>query len=203
MKGLSKWMGEVQRLGKGGWLLGLGLLGVALLASASLFPTPSGAPAPKPGAPAAEGPVGTAGGAGAPDGAYAAQIESALAQTLSEMRGAGEVSVRVFLESGERHEYARKTTGDTRTTQESDRAGTSRVTSEERQETEVTVVRGAGGGSDQPVVVVTHLPEVRGVLVLASGASDPAVRQELTRAVRTALNLPAHRVRVLPKESEG
>jgi stage III sporulation protein AG len=106
----------------------------------------------------------------------------------------------VFLGSGPRYEYARRTTGDTRTTQETDRGGTSHVTSEQHEEGEVTVMRGAGGGEDQPVVVVTHLPEVDGVLIVASGAGDPEVRAELTLAVETALHLPAHRVRVLTKE---
>jgi stage III sporulation protein AG len=129
-------------------------------------------------------------------------VEAVLAETLSQVAGAGQVSVRVFLDSGPRYEYARKTADDTRTTQESDRSGTSRITSERREEGEVTVRRGGSGGEDVPVVVMTHLPAVRGVLVVAGGAADPTVRAELSRAVQTALGLPPHRVTVLAKEAE-
>lgn len=181
-------------------MLILGLLGVALLAWSNLDVHPTTAP-PAPdtsGEPAAEGRA----GAGVTGEEYAAKLEETLARTLSGTAGAGEVRVHVFLESGPRFEYARKTTEDTRTTQESDRTGTSRVTSEQHEEGEVTLMRGATSGQDQPVVVVTHLPAVRGVLVVASGAADPVVRAELAKAVQTALNLAPHRVRVLAKEGE-
>lgn len=189
--------------GKGGGLLVLGLVGVALLGWGNLWSAPVGAPAARaPGKPEA--------GQGAPGEAdrtavtqdYAAELQRTLEETLAEVAGAGQVSVRVFLGTGPRHEYARRTSGDTRTTQETDRSGTSRVTAEQHHEGEVTLVKGQGNTEDLPVVVVTHLPEVEGVLVVASGASDPQVKQELSQAVATALHLPAHRVRVLAKEGQ-
>ncbi|HHW14268.1 MAG TPA: stage III sporulation protein AG [Firmicutes bacterium] len=206
LDGLNRWREKLQGSARKGWLLVLGLAGVLLLALGNFSPSdhrPSTVPGPgglagaaQPNQPKEQGPA-----AGALDGeAYAAQLERALAETLSQVSGAGTVSVRVFLASGPRREYARKTSGDTRTTQESDRTGTSRVTTEQHEEGEVTVMRGESGGSDVPVVVVTHLPEVRGVLVVASGAGDPLVRSELAKAVGTALNLPLHRIEVLAKE---
>lgn len=198
---LTKAWGRLRGTGKAGGLLILGLVGVALLGWGNLWGATGGSPA-------ATAPTKTEAGRAAEEPAvgaarsqeYAAEVQRTLEETLAEVAGAGQVSVRVFLGSGPRYEYARRTSGDTRTTQETDRAGTSRVTSEEHDEGEVTLVKGQGDTEDQPVVVVTHLPEVEGVLVVASGASDPSVRQELSQAVTTALHLPAHRVRVLAKE---
>lgn len=187
---------RVKKLGRTGWLLLLGLLGVLLLAWGSFTApatAPAGSKAPEP-APATVRDEG--------EESFAPRLEASLAQTLSQVAGAGRVSVRVFLSSGPRYEYARKTTGETRTTQESEKGGVSRVTSEQRDEGEVTIMRGETGGRDEPVVVVARVPEIQGVLVVAEGASDPLVRVELTRAVETALGLPAHRVRVLAKEAE-
>ncbi len=198
--GLTDLLTRLRLAGKGGWLLLLGLLGLLLLAWGNLFTAPADSqPSRRPSA--GETPAASPEEAGDAD-QYALRLAEALTQTLSQVQGAGQVSVRVFPGSGPRYEYARKTTGDTRTTQETDRSGTSRVTSEQHEEGEVTVMRGEPGGKDQPVVVVTHLPEVQGVLVVASGAGDPVVRAELTRAVQTALNLPPHRVRVLAREGE-
>lgn len=202
-QGLGRLWGQLKGAGRSRWLLLLGLLGVVLLAWGNLATPSSSTPTT---APTTGGLTGTqtSGSRTAPAGTgdeYSVKLEATLAETLSQVAGAGKVTVRVFLGSGPRYEYARKTTGDTRTTQETDRAGTSRVTSEQHEEGEVTVMRGQTGGQDQPVVVVTQLPEVQGVLVVASGAADPAVRAELTRAVQTALHLPPHRVQVLTKEA--
>ncbi|MDI6870020.1 MAG: stage III sporulation protein AG [Bacillota bacterium] len=199
--GLEDWRAKVRQVGKSAWLLLLGLLGVLLLALGNFPSTPASAPASPQTAAGGAAPVVPPAQAAASD-EYTARLEEALAGTLSQVAGAGRVSVRVFLASGPRYEYARKTTGETRTTQESDRDGTSRVTSEQHEEGEVTVIRGEPGGKDVPVVVVTRLPEIQGVLVAASGAVDPVVRAELAKAVETALNLPPHRVRVLAKEGE-
>ncbi|MGE5552789.1 MAG: hypothetical protein ACM3XZ_02555 [Betaproteobacteria bacterium] len=205
---LRQWWARLRQAGKNGWLLLLGLLGVVLLAMGSLSPGSTDAPVTRFGEAGTKHPTSPHAGEDSPAAAaseadqYAVELEQALAETLSQVAGAGDVSVRIFLASGPRYEYARKTSADTRTTQESDPGGSSRVISEQHEEGEVTVRRGGAGGEDVPVVVVTHLPAVQGVLVVASGATDPMVRAELSRAVQTALNLPPHRVRVLAKEGE-
>lgn len=178
----------------------VGIAGIVLLAGTSLL-APS-RPREAPVTPPVKAEATRASQVGAGDDDYAAQLEQALSETLSAVEGAGSVKVKVFLESGPRYEYAEKRTGETRTTQESDKGGTSRITSEQRQDGEVTVTRTQTGSGEEPVVVVAHLPEVRGVLVVAGGADDPAVRRELVRAVETALGLPAHRVQVMAKEGE-
>ena len=53
---------------------------------------------------------------------------------------------------------------------------------------------------EAPFVTEELLPRVRGVIVTARGVSDEAKNALITRAVSTALDVPLHRVRVLPKD---
>ena len=44
------------------------------------------------------------------------------------------------------------------------------------------------------------MPQVAGVMVTVKGEGGIRLLEEVDSAVRTALNLPAHRVKVLPME---
>ncbi|MCL2229416.1 MAG: stage III sporulation protein AG, partial [Firmicutes bacterium] len=50
-----------------------------------------------------------------------------------------------------------------------------------------------------PIVVTETKPQIRGVVVVASGASDPGVRLAILRAVQTLVGDPGVRVEVLAR----
>ncbi|MBO8125879.1 MAG: hypothetical protein H0Z38_01440 [Firmicutes bacterium] len=130
---------------------------------------------------------------------YVAQYEESLRKTVSAIAGVGEVTVDVFLASSPRKEYARSTDATEKTVQDQSTSGAvSKVTSEVRSNSQITLRR--AGTWEEPLVVQTFAPAIQGVLVVAEGAEDPRVRLELSRAVQTALGIPAHRVRVMSKE---
>ena len=52
----------------------------------------------------------------------------------------------------------------------------------------------------EPFVVKEIYPEIQGVVVVADGADDILVRQNITNAVTTALNIAPHKVCVVKKE---
>ncbi len=56
------------------------------------------------------------------------------------------------------------------------------------------------GSGEAPFVTEELLPRVRGVIVTARGVSDEVKNALITRAVSTALDVPLHRVKVLPKD---
>jgi stage III sporulation protein AG len=56
----------------------------------------------------------------------------------------------------------------------------------------------AGGSSSRPLA--ESQPAVLGVVVVASGAANPTVRQEITDAVETLLQIQPYQVLVLPNE---
>ena len=55
------------------------------------------------------------------------------------------------------------------------------------------------GDKETPVVLRTEKPKVRGVLVVAKGVDNIQVKAMVKEAVIKALDVPAHRVSVSPK----
>jgi len=115
---------------------------------------------------------------------------------LSLIAGAGEVAVSITYRSGPRQDVVQDVSHTTRRTEEKEPSGTTRVTEEEQETVQTVMARPQG--QDQPVISRQEAAEIAGVLVVATGARDPQVREMLTRAVQTLLGLPAHRVQVVP-----
>lgn len=56
------------------------------------------------------------------------------------------------------------------------------------------------GSLESTVVLVEHAPKVKGVLVVAKGASDPRVKLRLISAVQALLNIKADLIEVIEGE---
>ncbi|MDX9872097.1 MAG: hypothetical protein RBT41_06735 [Clostridia bacterium] len=120
-----------------------------------------------------------------------------LADTLSQIEGAGSVAAAVTLESGYVKEYAKNESKDSSTTQERDNAGGVRTTDTANARAEHVFAQ----NSNEALITTELAPQIRGVLIVAEGASDSEVKANLSRAVQAMLNIPAHRVMVVSKES--
>ena len=183
-------------------LIFLLLLGLALLLAGSLFnrPKPAGRSSvtdAQQSVPAATTELGPQGYAD-----YEKSLDAELERILSLVEGAGRVTVSVTLESGPRYRYAENENTTERRTDEKDKAGGVRTITEIIRNLQMVLTR-QGNGPEKPVLEEVQRPVVRGVLVVAPGASDSRVRARLTEAVRTYLNLPACRVTVVPKTNGG
>lgn len=170
--------------------------GVSLLILLNAASRPAAAPERVP--PAA--PAAAAGAAETPIGMEAA-LAGELAAILSGVEGAGRVRVQVSLDGGVERVFALDRTRNATTTEERDRSGGLRVITQDDAQDKVVAVQ--GGGGQEPLVRQVLRPQVRGVLIVAEGARDPAVRDTLARAVQTALGVPLHRVTVLAGNTEG
>lgn len=127
----------------------------------------------------------------------AREMEGRLEEVLSEVQGAGRVTVRITLVSGPRYDYAINVSTNERQVREGSEAN--RTTEERTREDNLVLVQG-GGGQQQPVVVEERQPQVQGVLVVADGAVKPEVQWALTRAVQTLLNVAPHQIEVLARQ---
>ncbi|KUK36352.1 hypothetical protein [Thermacetogenium phaeum] len=127
-------------------------------------------------------------------------LERRLEAILSSVAGSGAVQVTVTMAAGPEHIYAKNLSKQNRTTEERDQAGGNRITTEVNEDGNLVLVQSVSGGKEEPVLIRTTRPEIAGVLVLAEGADNPALREELSRAVETVLAIPPHKVTVLPKE---
>lgn len=126
---------------------------------------------------------------------YAASQEDKLEQLLTSMEGVGNVEVMLTFVSSEELVVEKDAPTVRSNTVEKDSAGGNRTISDF--ETGDTTVYSNISGDSVPYVVKTLNPRVEGVLVVAQGASNGEISQNITEAVCALYGIEAHRIKVL------
>ena len=108
-------------------------------------------------------------------------LEVRLEDILSTVRGAGRVRVLITYSTAGERVAATVSTTDESVSETS--GGTTATRSEQSRQMEQPATISIEGGQS-PIILVEKEPEIRGVLVVAEGAADPAVRLDLQRAVQ-------------------
>ena len=111
-------------------------------------------------------------------------LEEKLAETLSKIRGAGEVTVMLTVQGGSRQVLAM----DEKSTRRGDGGS-------ETQSTTV-VVSGASAAGNGPVLVQQLYPKFQGALVVCSGGEDAGVRLKLMEAVSALTGLGTDKISI-------
>ena len=106
------------------------------------------------------------------------EFEAKLAQTLSQIEGAGEAKVILTLKSSGRQILA----------QDIERDGERTVTS--------AVTLGKGSSTQEVVALQTLSPQFQGALVVCPGGDDPDVRLQLSQAVAALTGLGSDRISI-------
>ena len=117
-------------------------------------------------------------------------LENQLTSILKEINGSGDV-----YDNSQEIEPAYNSSSTKETTSETDSSGGER-TVETASENKTLVT----SDSSNPIVIKTKEAKIKGVLVVASGASDPQIKQTLYEAVQTALQISGHQVEVYAKK---
>ena len=127
-------------------------------------------------------------------------LEKRLIDVLSKIRGAGRVDVLVTYETNGEIVTAtvRQTDEDVRN---ADGTGGSETSRSVREVTEPATIETGNGHA--PIVLYEKEPVIRGVIVVAEGASDFSVRQKLEAAVHAATGIPIERIEVFEMSYEG
>lgn len=124
------------------------------------------------------------------------EIAVELQRMLGQIEGAGRVEVAIQLATSTHNDFATNSdTGIKTTVEEDQNGGTREIT--ENTGTSTVVITGEGQGLEKPVVSREIAPEVAGVLVVAEGAREPAVKAGLFRAVQVALGIQPHKIVVM------
>ena len=123
-------------------------------------------------------------------------VEERLCSVLSSIRGAGRVEVMITYETGTEVVPAMSTRTDSNTAETSD-SGKSSLTVQVNEVSEPATMGGSGG--NEPIVLLTRQPVVRGVIVVAEGAADIKVKLDLQRAVRAVLDIPLSNIEVFER----
>lgn len=122
--------------------------------------------------------------------AYTARLEQRLETLVESMQGAGNSRVMVTLESGVEYRYADDRSEASSFSKES--GDTNKHSGSEESDSRVVLSDGKG-------LLITELqPTVRGVTVVCEGGGNEAVKQAVSEAVATALNISTRRVCVVP-----
>lgn len=120
-------------------------------------------------------------------------LEEKIATNLKSISGVGETKVMVTYQAGLWKEYARNGSTTKRTSKETDKEGGVRET-EEITENNTLVLAGNNG----PVLMVERRPEVAGVLIIAQGASNPKIKEQIFESVKTLLGIQPSKISVVP-----
>lgn len=117
---------------------------------------------------------------------YEKELETRLTKILSEVDGAGKVSVMVTLYSQGVSEFATNSTADVKSQQDS---------SQKKTESEYVIIDGVNG--DECVALRSTVPEVQGVVVVCSGGDNGTVKNNITNAVSDLLGISTNSVTVI------
>ena len=114
-----------------------------------------------------------------------ANDEERLSKILSQIDGAGEVSVMITYYGTAEKDIAYETKTNS----------VGRDKEKEESEDKRAVMTGS-----EPMVIKETYPEVKGVIIAAEGADKAYVRQAISGAVAAVLDVPAHRICIYKKE---
>lgn len=113
--------------------------------------------------------------------AYTQGLEVKIAELCSKVKGVGNISVSVYLDSGFETVYAYN---------EESKSSSSGTNSEKKY---VTI----GNGNDESMVsVLERMPNICGIAVVCAGGGDPTVSKELVNLISSAFGVPSNKIYV-------
>ncbi|MEH6891343.1 stage III sporulation protein AG [Bacillus sp. JJ864] len=130
---------------------------------------------------------------------YEKEYEQQLKEALESVIGVKDVTIEVNLDSSEEKILDKNSVKRSQTTDETDKEGGKRKVEDESMDKKTVIVR--QGDKETPIVLREDKPKVRGVLVVAKGVDNLQVKQMVIEAVTRMLEVPSHRVSVLPKKN--
>ncbi|MBU9724168.1 MULTISPECIES: stage III sporulation protein AG [Bacillaceae] len=131
---------------------------------------------------------------------YESFYESQLERALEQVVGISDVSVVVNLAESEKTVFKSNENISEQFTNETDREGGTREVEDRTKDSQVVTIR--NGDKEEPLIIKTEKPDIRGVLVVAKGVENIQVKSWVIEAVSRVLDLPSHRISVLPKKTE-
>lgn len=214
---MGKWMQNIEKwLGSGGggeggskrsrtlmWLILIGLLGAALMIMNSFLTVKQVDPYTEgPRASPADETAAVLGRTASKEQSmfreYEETYEQKLREILQKIIGVNDPEVMVSIESTEEVIVEKNNNDSQSLTNERDTNGAQRSISELTRRGETVLVQSSG--NQQPIVLKYIKPKVRGVIVVAKGAENAAIKKMIIEAVERGIGVGAHRISVLPRK---
>ncbi|WP_413379799.1 stage III sporulation protein AG [Alkalihalobacillus sp. 1P02AB] len=131
---------------------------------------------------------------------YENRYENQLKEILNQIAGVSNTDVMITFAESEKSIFERNRNQKQQNTKEVDREGGTREVEDFTEDEQVVIVR--TGDTEEPILVKTEKPSVSGVLVVARGVENAQVKSYVVEAVSRVLDVPTHRVSVMPKKIE-
>ncbi|MBD8070404.1 stage III sporulation protein AG [Bacillus sp. PS06] len=132
---------------------------------------------------------------------YETKYENDLKEALESIMGVDDVTVVVNVDATETKVLEKNIITQSQTTKEKDPNGGERNVEDTSIDEQVVIVRAEN--DEEPIIVKIEKPVIRSVLVVASGADNIKIKQLVLEAVTKGLDVPAHKVAVMPKKTKG
>lgn len=120
-----------------------------------------------------------------------------LTEALNALAGVSDVQVVVQLNASDLKIYEKNQTTSYQKTDEDDQNGGTRTVDDETVEDQTVLIR--KNNNEEPLLIQTRNPEIRGVLVIAEGVDQIQVKQMVIDSVSRLLDVSTHRIAVMPK----
>ena len=127
---------------------------------------------------------------------YAGYWEERLEDALRYVDGVGNVRVLITLKESEHRIVEKDGTEQYSNTTEEDAAGGSRTIGESRVE-KSTIYTMDENGQNMPYVIKTISPTVEGVVVIAQGAKEQGVQDNIIEAIQVLFDIDANKIKIV------
>lgn len=125
---------------------------------------------------------------------YEKLLEARLEEILSFVEGAGKIKVMVTLKASGEKIILTESPYTKNTVNEQDSGGGTRNSMELSQSDTVVYIEENGG--KVPYMIQETAPEIEGILVIAQGADNEAVKKELNAAIAALFDLQSHKIKI-------
>ncbi|MCM3716758.1 stage III sporulation protein AG [Fictibacillus phosphorivorans] len=132
---------------------------------------------------------------------YEDRYANQLKDLLEQIQGVESATVFVELDTTERKEIARDDSVQRQTTSENDKSGGKRTIEDQKTEEKVVIVQ--NDGREEPIVITTEKPKIRGIAVVAQGAENLQTKAMIIDVITKVFDIGSHNVSVVPKKYEG
>ncbi|MBA2173637.1 stage III sporulation protein AG [Halobacillus locisalis] len=192
---------EGKKINKPKYFIGLGLIGVLIILTSNWFQSdPPPSVAPDEAMEKSEQSQAAASSGERTDSISQLEVEyeKQLKPLLENIDGVSAVDIMINLEATHEKVYDKNLIISKQTTKETDKSGGEREIEDYSREQQLVLVR--QGDREVPLLTKTTKPDVSGVFVTAKGVDSMEVRSWVVEAISRVLDVPSHRVSVLPKQ---
>lgn len=128
---------------------------------------------------------------------YTTELENKLSATLSQIEGAGSVSVMITLDGSSQLILAYETESKSNTTDNTTSSGTSTKTNNTTANSTPIIIN--SNGQSTPLVLSEIMPDVKGVVVVCEGANNIRVKLNILEAVQALLGVSSSQIEIFVK----